>query len=257
MVGRQAAAVRFDDLDSTVLDDERGKVCFALEDVDYENELSTTHQDQFHVGIEPSSDSAGVVDQAEETRTDRRRRDKPVIPPEGHHQIDELVRRYQAGASMRALAIEQGLSRGTIRRLLLAAGVQLRQQRQLPADPIWWAARIGGGRTDEEVAAELQVHPYTVARHLRNAGLRQPADRGEQPFAEWLKARTAADGACLRWIGGHTSSGYGEGRYQGANVWPTGSSGNTTTERSPTATSSPAPPTAPTPIASILHTCNP
>lgn len=129
--------------------------------------------------------------------------------------VVELVRRYRAGASVRMLAAEQGRSRSAVRRQLLAAGVPLREQRHLPSDPTWWAERIAGGRSDEQVAAELHVHPYTVARHLKAAGLRQPAERSQPLFPDWLAARTQTDGDCLRWTGGHTSSGYGEGRYHG------------------------------------------
>lgn len=126
-----------------------------------------------------------------------------------------LRAKYEAGVSVRALAAQEGGSRDAVRRQLLAAGVQLRPRHRLPTDGGWWASQIENGRSNVDIAAAIGVHPDTVGRYLRAAGLRQPVDQTQHTFHDWLRPRVQPDGQCVRWTGAHTNSGYGATRYRG------------------------------------------
>jgi len=49
--------------------------------------------------------------------------------------VDELVRRYQDGEPIRAIASDVGLPYSAARRMLLEAGVELRRRGQQESDP--------------------------------------------------------------------------------------------------------------------------
>lgn len=126
-----------------------------------------------------------------------------------------LRAKYEAGVSVRALAAQEGSSRNAVCRQLLAAGVRLRTRHRLPTDRGWWVRQIENGRSNVDIAAEIQVHPDTVGRYLRAVGLRLPVGRTQPTFHDWLQQRVRPDGDCVRWIGAHTNSGYGSTQYRG------------------------------------------
>ena len=130
----------------------------------------------------------------------------------------DLVEQYQRGATLVALAAEVGCHPVTVRRRLLAAGVQLRSSRTVERrDPQWWQDQIASGRSVADLAAELGLTSGTVRRRLRAAGI--PLSAPNPTFVEWLRMRVYPNGDCLRWIGYRLpGSGYGQGWWKGRKV---------------------------------------
>ncbi len=122
--------------------------------------------------------------------------------------VQDIGDLYLAGASIRDLARQHGVSRGTITRRLEGAGIPLRAPKTYPDDQQWWEAQLESERTAAEIAAELGCSTATVWRRL---GAVRPAGT----FEQWLGARAHPDGDCLRWSGAHTVDGYGLTTRQG------------------------------------------
>lgn len=132
--------------------------------------------------------------------------------------LPALIEQYQQGATLTRLAAEAGCHPVTVRRRLLAAGVDLRSARSAPRpEPQWWQEQIAGGRSSADLASELGLATTTVYQRFRDTGIRLSA---VQPsFAEWLTVHVRPDGDCLRWTGHHMSgSGYGQAWWQGRKV---------------------------------------
>lgn len=87
--------------------------------------------------------------------------------------ITELVRRYQGGESMYALAKRYRVSARTIRNRLVGAGVEIRadvkRRAPLPTDEL--AQRYQAGETIEQLADTYGVGASTISRRLKSAGV--------------------------------------------------------------------------------------
>ena len=137
---------------------------------------------------------------------------------EASAELPGLMEQYQQGATLTRLAAEAGCHPVTIRRRLLAAGVDLRSARSAPRPtPPWWQEQIAVGRSAADLASELGLATTTVYQRLCDAGIRLSAL--QPPFAEWLTVHVRPDGECLRWTGHHMSgSGYGQAWWKGRKV---------------------------------------
>jgi transposase-like protein len=83
------------------------------------------------------------------------------------------VAAYAAGRSVREIALEHGVARQTVGRVLSDEGVQTRTGRQRAAiDPEWLRQRYLVERhTIPEIAAQMGVTMTTINRHLEAAGI--------------------------------------------------------------------------------------
>ncbi|WP_308170254.1 GntR family transcriptional regulator, partial [Acrocarpospora catenulata] len=98
---------------------------------------------------------------------------------------EEVVRRYEAGESMRAIAGSLGVDKLTVRCRLLAAGVEIRPPgRHVPMVPDEeLAGRYEAGETISAMAGSLGVDFSTVRSRLVAAGVRlRPKGRAGKPL---------------------------------------------------------------------------
>ncbi|MFE1646201.1 LysR family transcriptional regulator [Microbacterium sp. P01] len=84
-----------------------------------------------------------------------------------------VVAAYSAGRSVREIALEHGVARQTVGRVLSDEGVETRTGRQRAAiDPEWLRQRyLIEHHTIPEIAAEVGVTMTTINRHLEAAGI--------------------------------------------------------------------------------------
>lgn len=112
-----------------------------------------------------------------------RPRARPRTPTRSTLQIDvdDLVRRYQAGATLRDLAEHYHCSHEAVRSRLAGAGIELRRGRGVPIDlPIDdLVAAYDAGATAKQLAVEYGTSANTILCRLRAAGatLRAQGDR--------------------------------------------------------------------------------
>ncbi|WP_091112618.1 helix-turn-helix domain-containing protein [Geodermatophilus dictyosporus] len=94
-------------------------------------------------------------------------------------QVTALVRAYEAGADMKALAARWGMHRATVAAQLRRAGVELRRQ-GLPPDRLQEAVRLyGEGWSCQRLAERYGCDDETVRQTLKKANirLRKPWER--------------------------------------------------------------------------------
>lgn len=97
-------------------------------------------------------------------------------------ELAKLVADYNAGASLRQLADENGTHHTVIRRALLKAGVQLRPmgQRRMPVPDVRRIARdYQRGMTLLALQAKYGIKRDTITRNLREQGV-QIRPRGQR-----------------------------------------------------------------------------
>lgn len=98
---------------------------------------------------------------------------------------DNLIRRYVAGESVHKLAREQGVSQGTISRLMKKAGVfQDRSEFRIPLDSAAIAERYLAGESEKAIAVSLGVSRLAIRRRLLSFGI-QPRGRSEAELLKW------------------------------------------------------------------------
>lgn len=98
----------------------------------------------------------------------------------GRNQVQELIKCYQDGASLRRLGEQFGISRQAVSNILRREGAEMRQ-RNLSAEQVdelvrfyergWSMARIG---------ERLNVDPTTVLNRLRERGVRTRDTQGRE-----------------------------------------------------------------------------
>lgn len=85
----------------------------------------------------------------------------------------QLVKRYQAGETVKTLAAEHNLHHGTVRAVLVEAGVEIRTRRRLTDAQVAHARDMYlAGFTTTEIGEVLGVYASTVGRALIKAGVR-------------------------------------------------------------------------------------
>jgi DNA-binding NarL/FixJ family response regulator len=90
---------------------------------------------------------------------------------------EELVRRYDAGETVKALAAEFGMHHQTVRAAVAESGVPVRTRERLTAEQISEITRLyEAGRTTTEIGARYGVYASTIQRQLKRVGvpLRKP-----------------------------------------------------------------------------------
>jgi hypothetical protein len=106
---------------------------------------------------------SSVVTEERSVRSLRRR-----LSPQ---QIEELVARYNAGEDTPALSRAYGISRGGLRKLLLARGVSFRKQPMTPKDGERAVRLYEKGLTINQVVAQVGYSFSTVRRQLHANGV--------------------------------------------------------------------------------------
>ncbi len=166
----------------------------------------------------------------------------------------DIIKRYRAGESLRALALSTGMPRNRIRQLLIDAGEPIHHYEKvaLPTDPSWWVEQFDEGLTVSDRRRPYGHQPHECLPSAEGSGVPPPRDQSAE---KWLSARTTRDGSCLRWTGNSTK-GRPVGKFHGS----TGdlfdeSSGNTPTAPSPRALGSSAQQSAATSTASRRRIC--
>jgi hypothetical protein len=86
-------------------------------------------------------------------------------------QIEELVARYNAGEDTPALSRAYGISRGGLRKLLLAQGVSFRKQPMTPEDARRAVRLYERGLTIDEVVEQVGYSFSTIRRMLHANGV--------------------------------------------------------------------------------------
>jgi hypothetical protein len=86
-------------------------------------------------------------------------------------QIEELVARYNAGEDTPALSRAYGISRGGLRKLLLAQGVSFRKQPMTPEDAGRAVRLYERGLTIKEVVTQVGYSFSTIRRMLHANGV--------------------------------------------------------------------------------------
>jgi hypothetical protein len=86
-------------------------------------------------------------------------------------QICELVARYNAGEDTPTLSRAYGISRGGLRKLLLAQGVSFRKQPMTPEDAEWAVRLYERGSTIDQVVAQVGYSFSTIRRMLHANGV--------------------------------------------------------------------------------------
>jgi hypothetical protein len=86
-------------------------------------------------------------------------------------QIEELVARYNAGEDTPELSRAYGISRGGLRKLLLAQGVSFRKQPMTPEDAERAIQLYQGGLTIDQVVERVGYSFSTVRRMLHASGV--------------------------------------------------------------------------------------
>lgn len=110
------------------------------------------------------------------------RSDSPPVEPHGAtvrslrrrlspQQIEELVVRYNAGEDTPALSRAYGISRGGLRKLLLAQGVSFRKQPMTPVDAERAVRLYVRGLTIDQVVAQVGYSFSTIRRMLHANGV--------------------------------------------------------------------------------------
>lgn len=112
-------------------------------------------------GSEPRSDVRGPVVTPGETAG------TPITP----EVLQELIAAYEAGASLATIAAERKISKQSVRRFLVEAGVRIRQQGLSDEQAGEVVQRYLKGYSGREVAAEFGVGTATVWRTLKEAGV--------------------------------------------------------------------------------------
>lgn len=82
-----------------------------------------------------------------------------------------MVAAYQSGASLISIAREYRLGKGTVRNLLVDAGVRIRRQGLEDAQVTQAVRSYESGLTTREIARELGVGHSMVWRALKRAGV--------------------------------------------------------------------------------------
>ncbi|WP_298741167.1 TniQ family protein [uncultured Microbacterium sp.] len=112
------------------------------------------------------------------------------------------VAAYSAGRSVREIAVEHGVARQTVSRVLEDAGIETRIGRRRADIDVEWLRRryIDERRTIPEIAAEVGVTMTTINRHLEAAGIPRRA-RGSASRATAIRVDPrAGDSPLLRRI---------------------------------------------------------
>jgi hypothetical protein len=86
-------------------------------------------------------------------------------------QIEELVARYNAGEDTPALARAYGISRGGLRKLLLAQGVSFRKQPMTPEDAEWAIRLNEKGVSIKQLVEQVGYSFGTIRRMLHVNGV--------------------------------------------------------------------------------------
>lgn len=141
------------------------------------NELARLYVDE-HLSLREIRDRTGVpINRVSELLRDSgvRLRKRGSRAPE---RLDpkRLRAAYEAGASLRELALDEGTDDRFIRQALVAAGAEIRRSgghhrwdRVMTAD--WLDEQyVAGGRSARSLAAELGCEPETVLKALRRHG---------------------------------------------------------------------------------------
>jgi DNA-binding transcriptional regulator LsrR (DeoR family) len=91
----------------------------------------------------------------------------------------DLIARYESGETVKALAREHGMHHQTVRRLLVAAGVEMRCKQRLSDDDLVEIRRAyQAGATTTELGDQLGVSATAIQRALKRMGIpRRPAAR--------------------------------------------------------------------------------
>jgi hypothetical protein len=108
-------------------------------------------------------ESVAAVPEERSVRSLRRR-----LSPQ---QIDELVARYNAGEDTPALSRAYGISRGGLRKLLLAEGVSFRKQPMTPEDAERAIRLYERGWTIDQVVDQVGYSFGTIRRMLHANGV--------------------------------------------------------------------------------------
>ena len=108
------------------------------------------------------------------------------------------VAAYSAGRSVREIAVEHGVARQTVSRVLEEAGVETRNGRRRADIDVEWLRRryIDERRTIPEIAAEVGVTMTTINRHLEAAGIPRRA-RGSASRATAIRVDPRAGNSPL------------------------------------------------------------
>ncbi|MCO7204680.1 TniQ family protein [Microbacterium sp. CnD16-F] len=109
---------------------------------------------------------------------------------------------YSSGRSVEEIAVDHGVARQTVSRVLEDAGVETRRgRRRIAIDEEWLRQRyVAERRTIPEIAAQLGVTMTTINRHLEAAGIpRRPRGSASQATAIRVDPR-AGDSPLLRRI---------------------------------------------------------
>lgn len=108
------------------------------------------------------------------------------------------VAAYSAGRSVREIAVEHGVARQTVSRVLEDAGVETRNGRRRADIDVEWLRRryIDERRTIPEIAAEVGVTMTTINRHLEAAGIPRRA-RGSASRATAIRVDPRAGNSPL------------------------------------------------------------
>ena len=93
-------------------------------------------------------------------------------------EIEDLVARYNAGAAIRALSLEYGVSRSGLRQLLQAEGVTLRVQGIMPEDAEKAVRLYETGLTIRQVVDLVGYSYGTIRSALHENGVAMRAGRG-------------------------------------------------------------------------------
>lgn len=99
--------------------------------------------------------------------------------------IDELVTRYNAGETIRALSREYGVSRSGLRQLLRGEGVPLREQGITPEDAERAVRLYESGLTIRQVVEQVGYSFGTIQRMLNEKGVAlRVAGRGNRKMQD-------------------------------------------------------------------------
>jgi hypothetical protein len=121
--------------------------------------------------------AADEVTTAEVRRTTARRRYNPAGRPRRPVDVDEVVRRYQAGASLKTVGRALGITADTVRTALIQAGVSRRPavlspRSDLDTDDV--RRRYEAGESVYAIARTLRSTEHLVRKAIERAGMERP-----------------------------------------------------------------------------------
>lgn len=116
----------------------------------------------------------------------------PRIPVD----VDNLVRRYNAGESIRKISAAVGVSEKVVRKRLLESGTELREFFVSQETTGAILARYAAGETQGQIAESLGIHQATVSNLLARHGAR--IGRGDAAVRRWERMSAADRQALVR-----------------------------------------------------------